>query len=104
MGRCRWGIIGRQDYVEAESLSDGQTALVKSLKIVCAKNRKTIYDVFKHGKFIGQVRTTYGGQFYRKKRSDEFIFVTNKWNSNDIFFGRAVIALIESAQSLMRDD
>ena len=94
--KCRWGIIGRNDHEEIEPLSEEKVRAISGLRrISLAEGMKTIFDVYQGNDFIGQVRTTFGGQFFRKNSEDEFVYVAFKWNENDPKHGRALAELLD---------
>lgn len=99
MGRCRWRQIGRNDYVEPNPISEPDRKVIANLTVVLAQGMKTIFDVFDNGSFVGQVRTTFGGQFYRIRPKDEFVFVAFTWNSTDPHHGVALLELLRSKES-----
>lgn len=92
--RCRWQTIGRNDHEEIEALEVDKVEAIGDLKLSLAEGMKTIYDVYNDNGFIGQVRTTFGGQFFRTKPESEFIYVIYKWNENDPKHGHALAALL----------
>ena len=91
-------MLGRNDYTEIEPLPENQKAAISTLKVVLAPGMKTIFDVFRGDSFLGQVRTTFWGQFYRMDASSDFIYVTHDWNSSDPHHGHALAALVAEDQ------
>lgn len=89
-------IWGRDDYVEPAGLTPEQKAVIAQLTVYPTPERRTCFNVEKGGKFIGQVRTTFGGQMYRRSPEDEFFYAAFKWNSTDPQHGHALLALMEA--------
>jgi hypothetical protein len=92
--RCRWGIIGRNDHDDIEPMPEDTVSAIAGLQLSLAEGMKTIYDVYNGNELIGQVRTTFSGQFFRKNRAEEFVYVAFRWNENDPKHGAALAALI----------
>lgn len=89
-------IWGRDDYVEPVGLPPEQKAVIAQLTVYPTPGRRISFNVEKDGEFIGQVRTTFGGQMYRRSPEDEFFYAAFKWNSTDPHHGHALLALMES--------
>ena len=94
--RCGWQQIGRNDFEEIPPMSAADKSAISKLTVALAEGMKTIYDVFRNGTFIGQVSTTFGGQFFRKTREEDFMYAAWKWNTDDPEHGIALIELLNS--------
>jgi hypothetical protein len=101
--RCRWQTIGRNDEEEIEPLPKDIVKTLSGLQLSLAEGMKTIYDVYRDNKFIGQVRTTFGGQFFRKDHKEEFRYVFFKWNASDPKHGHALAALLDCQYNKSRE-
>ena len=98
--RCRWQTIGRQDMNEPPGITAEQSNLIKGLTVQKAKNFNTIYNVFQEQKFIGQVRLTMGGQYFRIVQGKDWIRAAFIWNTNDPEHAHSLLKGVEINQIL----
>jgi len=97
--RCRWQQVGKTVELLPVHTTEKERALISECNIVLALGFKTIFDVHRNGEFIGQVRTTFGGQFYRKSKDEDFIFVGSEWDPDvDPPHGLAVMECISNVE------
>jgi hypothetical protein len=98
MGKRGWRMIGRNDHEVIEPLPENTVKAIAELQVSLAEGMKTIFDVYRNNMFIGQVRTTFGGQFFREDPEDEFQFAAFKWSNLDQTHGHALAALLSCRQ------
>lgn len=79
----------------ATALTITERESIKTLTVQLAQGKKTIYDVLRDGKYVGQVRITAQGQFCRERSTDQWTYVVSHWRRSDPEFGKALVELLE---------
>ncbi|MEE4378009.1 MAG: hypothetical protein V2J55_10945 [Candidatus Competibacteraceae bacterium] len=88
----------RNDYIEPEStLTEANKQLIAECVTEKAPNMKTIYNVTFRKRYLGQVRTTFAGQFYRFPGGsyEDWTRSAYTWPSSDPRHGTAIHALLK---------
>ena len=91
--RCRWQVIGRNDYVGPKSLTPEQVKAISSVDLV--QIGKLSFNVFENDQLLGRVRTTIGGQKYRPLGCEVWLSAADDWHSNEPKNGRGILCLLE---------
>jgi hypothetical protein len=88
-------IWGRNDYNEPAPMNQKQRDQIAVASVFKTPNRKTWYDVFLDGKYIGRVTSRTYGQFFRTPSMADYCLAKSHWNNSDPPHGWAILRLIE---------
>lgn len=99
--RCRWKIVGWAQPEIKPATTTEQRQKIACFVVTKAVGFNTVFDVRSLcGRRLGQVRTTYAGQFYRLQGNTKFLWASNEWNP-DIYplHALAILLLLEDAEA-----
>jgi hypothetical protein len=92
--RGDWNRAGRNQPQRRDVTTEEQRALIRQCAVTLADGWKTWHNVHSGGELKGQVRTTFGGQEYRRVGQTEPCYAGSRWGPGDPKHALAILCLL----------